>query len=127
MSENPQARSPNQAKVDPALTVAPPVDVYEDASGIILFADMPGVSRESVAIHVDGDTLLLEGNSDLASPAGTEPVYTEVRGVRYRRSFTLSRELARDRIDAALKDGVLTVRIPKAQHAQPRRIEVRVG
>jgi HSP20 family molecular chaperone IbpA len=54
-------------------------------------------------------------------------VYTEVRGVRYRRSFTLSRELARDRIDAALKDGVLTVRIPKAQHAQPRRIEVRVG
>jgi HSP20 family molecular chaperone IbpA len=61
------------------------------------------------------------------TPERLQPAYAEVRVPRYRRAFTLSRELDAGRIDASLKDGVLTLRIPKHEHAQPRRIQVQVG
>jgi HSP20 family protein len=61
------------------------------------------------------------------TPAGMEPNYAEVRVPRYRRSFTLSRELDGGRIEAQLKDGVLRLRIPKQEHAQPRRVSIKVG
>lgn len=105
----------------------PAVDVYEDESGITLLADMPGVSRDRLELHVEGDALSIEGSVAALTPEGLEPVYAEVRVSRYRRSFTLSRELDTARIDASLKDGVLTLRIPKQAHAQPRRIQVQVG
>lgn len=105
-------------------TVQPAVDVFEDESGITLLADMPGVPRERLELRVDGDALLIEGSVQPATPEGLEAVYAELRIPRYRRSFTLSRELDSAKIDASIKDGVLTLRIPKQAHAQPRRIEV---
>jgi HSP20 family molecular chaperone IbpA len=108
-------------------SVLPRVDVYEDASGITLLADLPGVPRDQLDIKVEGDTLLVEGTVQPQTPDGMEPVYAEVRVPRFRRSFSLSRELDTQRIDANLKDGVLTLRIPKVQHAQPRRITVQAG
>jgi HSP20 family molecular chaperone IbpA len=103
----------------------PPVDVTEDDAGITLTADLPGATRESLTIRVDGDTLTLEAPLELGLPKELEAVYAEVRSGRYRRSFTLSRELDSQRIEAALKDGVLTLRLPKLERARPRRIEVR--
>jgi HSP20 family molecular chaperone IbpA len=108
-------------------SVPPRVDVYEDGSGITLLADLPGVPRDKLELKVEGDTLLVEGTVQPQTPDGLEPVYAEVRVPRFRRSFTLSRELDAQRIDANLKDGVLTLRIPKAEHAQPRRITVQAG
>jgi HSP20 family protein len=107
--------------------VLPAVDVYEDDSGITLLADMPGVPREQLELKVEGDALSIEGGVRPLTPEGLEPVYAEVRVPRYRRTFTLSRELDSARIDASLKDGVLTLRIPKQAYAQPRRIEVQPG
>lgn len=107
--------------------VAPAVDVLEDETGITLLADMPGVSRERLDLRVEGDALLIEGAVQPQTPAGLEAVYAELRVPRYRRSFTLSRELDTSKIDANLKDGVLTLRIPKQAHAQPRRITVNAG
>jgi len=107
--------------------VLPRVDVFEDDAGITLLADLPGVPRERLDVKVEGDTLLLEGAVLPAMPEGLEPIYAEVRVPRFRRSFTLSRELDGQRVEANLKDGVLTLRIPKAQHAQPRRITVQAG
>ena len=107
--------------------VLPAVDVYEDDAGITLLADMPGVPRDQLELKVEGDALLVEGGVQAATPEGMEAVYAEVRVPRYRRTFTLSRELDGSRIDATLKDGVLTLRIPKQAHAQPRRIEVQAG
>lgn len=107
--------------------VLPAVDVFEDASGITLLADMPGVPKEQLALKVEGDALLIEGDVQPGTPDGLEAVYAEVRVPRYRRSFTLSRELDTARIEANLKDGVLTLRIPKQAHAQPRRIAVSAG
>ncbi|MFG6415828.1 Hsp20/alpha crystallin family protein [Roseateles sp. DC23W] len=103
---------------------SPAVDVLEDETGITLLADMPGVSRDNLDLRVEGDALHIEGCVQAPTPAGLEAIYAELRVPRYRRSFTLSRELDTARIDANLKDGVLTLRIPKQVHAQPRRITV---
>lgn len=107
--------------------VLPAVDVFEDAAGITLLADMPGVSKEQLELKVEGDALLLEGGVQPRTPDGLEAIYAELRAPRYRRSFTLSRELDTTRIEANLKDGVLKLRIPKQAHAQPRRIAVTAG
>lgn len=107
--------------------VVPRVDVLEDESGITLLADLPGVPRESLELKVEGDTLLVEGVVATPMSQQLQSVYAEVRVPRYRRTFTLSRELDAGRIEANLKDGVLNLRIPKQEHARPRRIEVRAG
>jgi len=107
--------------------VLPAVDVFEDADGITLLADMPGVPKDQLELKLEGDALLIEGGVQALTPEGLEAVYAEVRVPRYRRSFTLSRELDTTRIAANLKDGVLTLRIPKQAHAQPRRIAVSAG
>ena len=104
--------------------VLPPVDVFEDASGITLLADMPGVPKDRLELRLDGDTLHIEGRMDPPSPAELQPVYAEVNVPLFRRTFTLSRELDASKIEANLKDGVLTLRIPKQPHAQPKRIAV---
>jgi HSP20 family protein len=107
--------------------MVPRVDVLEDESGITLLADLPGVPRENLELKVDGDTLLVEGTVATPMPQHLQSVYAEVRVPRYRRSFTLSRELDTGHIEANLKDGVLNLRIPKQEYARPRRIEVRAG
>ena len=105
----------------------PPVDIYEDESGITLTADMPGVSKDRLGVKVNGDTLMIEGEVSVPAPAGMELLYAEILASGYRRSFTLSRELDASKIEANLKDGVLKLRIPKAEEARPRRIEIKVG
>ncbi|HJV62911.1 MAG TPA: Hsp20/alpha crystallin family protein [Albitalea sp.] len=122
MSDNKQAIQATSEQ--DTRTVLPRVDVFEDESGITLLADLPGVPKDKLDIKVEGDTLWVEGTVQPRTPDGLEAVYAEVRVPRFRRSFSLSRELDSQRIDANLKDGVLTLRIPKAPHAQPRRITV---
>lgn len=105
----------------------PRVDIIEDQTGITLWADLPGVSRDALEIKVEGDTLTIEGNVSLPVSEGMEPIYAEVRAPRYARSFTLSRDLDTAGIQAKLNQGVLELRIPKHQQAQPKRITVQAG
>ena len=105
----------------------PPVDVIEDSTGIVLYADMPGVSRDKLHLQVDAETLTIEGELGLALPEGMETSHVEVGLSRYRRVFTLSKELDTAKVSAELANGVLRLRIPKAEHAQPRRIEVQAA
>ena len=123
---NPTANT-TAAEHDQQRAVLPAVDVFEDATGITLLADMPGVPKEQLELKVEGEALLIEGSVQSRTPDGMEAVYAELRAPRYRRSFALSRELDTTRIDANLKDGVLTLRIPKQANAQPRRIAVSAG
>jgi HSP20 family protein len=104
--------------------IRPPVDIFETADGITLQADMPGVSRDRLNLRIDGNTLLLEGNIEFEMADRMEALYADVRSTLYRCSFALSNELEGDKIEANLKDGVLTVRIPKRAELRPRRIEV---
>jgi len=106
--------------------LTPPVDVIEDAQGITLYADLPGVSRDKLDLKVESDTLTIEAESDVAVPEGLRSHHSEVHLARFRRVFTLSKELDTERVSAELNQGVLTLKIPKARHAQPRRIEVQV-
>ncbi|CAI8917434.1 Hsp20/alpha crystallin family protein [Methylocaldum szegediense] len=108
------------------VVLTPPVDIYEDADGITLIADIPGVSKDRLNIEVDKRTLLIEGDAHLEMPEGIQALYADIRSTRYRRSFSLSPELEPNNIDASLKDGVLTLRIPKRAELRPRKIEVRV-
>jgi HSP20 family protein len=105
----------------------PPVDVVEDTAGITLYADMPGVPKERLHAHVEGDVLVIEGDMGLEMPKDMEATHVEVNLPRYRRVFTLSKDLDPSRLRAELKQGVLVLRIQKAEHAKPRRIEVSVS
>jgi len=107
--------------------VSPAVDIFEDAGGITLLADMPGVSKERLDVKLDGDNLSIEGSVRMDLPSDMRALWAEVNVPLFRRTFALSRELDAARIEASLKDGVLTVRVPKQAHAQPRRIEVAAG
>ena len=133
---NPEIRTmnnvtPNMSSNTPAErdlpALRPPVDVIEDSTGITLYADLPGVAREQLQLRVEGDQLLIEAELALPVPAALTPSHVEVPVSRYRRSFTLSKELNADQVGAELSHGVLRVRIPKAAHLQPRRIAVQVG
>ena len=115
----------NRRHDEPALL--PPVDVIEDATGITLYADMPGVPRDKLNLRVDGDQLAIEADMVLPVSEGLQPQYAEVTRAAYRRTFTLSKELDAEKVSAELNQGVLRVRIPKADHAQPRKIAIQVN
>lgn len=108
-------------------SLTPPVDVIEDVNGITLYADLPGVSREKLNLNIESDTLTIEAQADLAVPEDLASHHTEVGLARFKRVFTLSKELDTEKVTAELAQGVLKLRIPKAEHAQARRIEVQVA
>ena len=110
-----------------SLVMLPPADVFEDADGITLQLDMPGVATDRLNLQANKNTLLIEGTARIEMPQGMEALYADVRSTLFRRSFVLSDELETDKTEANLKDGVLTVRIPKRAELRPRRIEVRAG
>jgi len=108
------------------MALLPPVDVIEDAGGITLYADLPGVPKDKLNLQIEGDTLTIEGEVSLDVPEGMESSHAEVNLPRYRRMFTLSKELDANKVAAEFNQGTLKLRIPKAEHAQPRRIEIAV-
>jgi len=120
-----QKHAERAARADAVLS--PPVDVIEDSAGITLYADLPGVSKEGLNLQVETNSLTIEGELELASPQGLEARHVEVDVPRYRRVFTLSKELDSEQISAEFKHGVLKLRIPKAAHAQPRKVEIKVN
>ena len=117
----------NHAGSRTAPALSPAVDIAEDATGITLTADLPGVEKRDLAVNVEGRTLTISAPLALGEANSLVSVYSEVRANHYRRVFELSRELDSAAIDATMKDGVLTMRIPKLERAKPRRIDVTVA
>jgi len=116
-----------QTQNTPRRALAPAVDIAESESGITLFADMPGVSKERLTIKVEGDNLMIEGQAQIDVPENIELLHSEVRSPYFRRAFTLSRDLDPAKIEATLRNGVLQMHIPKSEEARPKRIEVKVA
>jgi HSP20 family molecular chaperone IbpA len=114
-----------QKGLERATPIVPPVDIIEDAEGITVHADLPGVSRENLSIDVEGDTLTVEAAVSLGETSAMQSVYAEIRVPQYKRSFVLGRDLDSEKIGATLVNGVLTLRLPKAEQAKPRRIQVK--
>jgi HSP20 family molecular chaperone IbpA len=125
LTQDAQQAQDQPDREQPALL--PAADVIEDATGITLYADLPGVPRDQLTVRVEGDTLLIDAQLVLALPEAMDASHAEVRRTAYRRAFTLSRELDADKVSAEISQGVLRLRIPKASHAQPRRIAVQVA
>jgi HSP20 family protein len=117
----------NERAASAESAMRPAVDIFETEDGITVQADMPGVSKDRLNLRVEGTNLLIEGRIGISPQEQMQPLYADVRSAVYRRNFLLSNEFEAGKIDANLKDGVLTVRIPKRAELRPRRIEVRTS
>ena len=104
--------------------VAPDVNIYENEDGYILQADMPGVTKEGVEITLEGNTLTFTGRRHGETVAGSV-LYRETRGLNFRRVFELDPAIDVGRISAEMRQGVLTLTLPKAEHVKPRKIEIK--
>lgn len=122
-----RAATTEQDRREPDFVLRPAVDIREDDHGITLLADLPGVSNDRLNLQVDKDTLRITGDVAIDAPQSMEALWAEVRSTRYERAFALSAELDTDGISAAMKNGVLTVTIPKRAEVRPRKVEVRVA
>ncbi len=127
MSSKQEIAHGNESTTNARNFVLPAVDVFEDETGITLLADLPGVSREGLHIHVEHDMLIIEGKAELEHPEAMESVYAESPSPDFKRNFSLSRELDSQKVQASMTNGVLKLRIPKTEAAKPRRSQVRVA
>lgn len=108
----------------PARTFVPTTDIFEAEEALTVILEMPGVDKENVEISVESGVLTVIGRVDFSKYEGMQPVYTEYNVGHYRRSFSLSNKIDQGRIAAEMNDGVLTVTLPKAEEAKPRRISI---
>jgi HSP20 family molecular chaperone IbpA len=111
----------------PGAVFTPAVDIFETDKEITLLADMPGVKADSLNIDLHESMLSLDGDVKSPEGAGEVDVIREYRTGKYYRQFTLSQVIDQSKIEAAMKDGVLRLRLPKVEAAKPRKIAVRIG
>jgi len=104
----------------------PAVDIFEDATGVTVIADLPGVTKERLNVKVESEMLVIEGEASVQVPNDVRLIHGELREPLFRRSFRLGPEFDKDAISASLKQGILTLRVPRVREAQPRRIPVTV-
>jgi len=114
-------------RVRAAKVYAPGVDIIEKKDEIVLLADMPGVQETSVDVTIEKNVLTIYGKVEPQAPEGYCPVSCEYETGDYERSFTLTGEIDRERIEAALKDGVLRLVLPKAETWKAKKIEVKAA
>jgi HSP20 family protein len=107
-------------------TFIPQVDIYEDAKVITVQADMPGVAKEGVSINVKDDQLTINGKVSLPAE-GETLLHKEYEVGNYFRQFTLSDVIDQEKITAKMADGVLTLTLPKAEKAVPKKIDITAG
>ncbi|MEM9703452.1 MAG: Hsp20/alpha crystallin family protein [Planctomycetota bacterium] len=100
----------------------PPIDIYESDDGLVLVADLPGVTVETLDLQVQNNKLTLYGH--VTAPAEGRPGYAEYEVGDFVRSFILSDQIDHERIGASMKDGVLKVTLPRVDRGPARRIEI---
>jgi HSP20 family protein len=105
----------------------PRADISETEETLQVVLDMPGVDEAGLDLTLEKDVLTVRGSVDPQVPEGYSPIYLEYESGDYERAFTLGREIDQERIEASLRDGVLTVTLPKAGPARTRKIEVKAA
>ena len=108
----------------PARVFVPATDIFETDEALTVILEMPGVDKDKVDVKVENDVLIIEGWIDFSRYEGLQPVYTEYNIGNYARRFQLSSKIDQDRISAELRDGVMTLILPKSEKAKPRKISV---
>ena len=107
------------------LVFTPLIDIFETADGLVLQADLPGVTSETLELQVQDNKLTLFGRVEPALPNSGRLIHQEYAVGHYLRSFILSDEVDHERISAKLNNGVLEVVLPRAPKSEPRRIQIR--
>ena len=113
-----------QESTIPARSFLPTTDIFETEPSLTLVLEMPGVDKNNVDINIENSVLTVEGRLDFSKYQDLQPVYTEYNIGHYRRAFSLSNKVDQGKISAEMKDGVLTLVLPKVEEAKPRRIAV---
>jgi len=103
------------------------VDVYATKDDIVVEAVLPGVKPDEVEITVEGNTLSLSGDTSSMIPDHEGLLLQEIRRGRFTRTLTLPAGLDADKATATFEDGILTLRIPKAEQVKPRQIKITTG
>jgi HSP20 family protein len=103
----------------------PTADIYETDGALNVVLEMPGVEKNSVDIRVEDGVLKIDGRLDFSKYQGLQPLYTEYNVGHYSRSFRLPSRIDQNKIAAELKDGVLSLALPKVEEAKPRTIQVK--
>jgi HSP20 family molecular chaperone IbpA len=114
-----------QEATRPTRAFLPTTDIFETEDSLTMVLEMPGVVRDNIEVSVENGVLTVEGKINFDKYEGLQPVYSEYNVGPYRRAFRLSSRIDHDKISAELLDGVITLVLPKAEEAKPRRIEVR--
>jgi HSP20 family protein len=109
----------------PARVFVPTADIYETEDALTVVMEMPGVDKGNVDIIVHEGTLKVDGRLDFSKYEGLQPVYTEYNIGNYARSFSLSSKIDQNKIGAEMKDGVLSLVLPKVEESKPRTIQVK--
>lgn len=115
--------APAQAEYTQATCFTPRVDIVETDNELLLFADMPGVKPDDIEVRFENGELALHGRC-ASSNDGRSLLAAEYGIGDYYRAFTVSQDIDADKISAELKQGVLTLRLPKAEAVKPKKIRV---
>ncbi len=114
-----------QESTTPTRAFMPTADIFETEDALTVVLEMPGVSKADIDVSVDKGLLTIEGRIDFKKYEGLQPVYSEYNIGPYRRSFRISGQVDQSKINAEMRDGVITLVLPKAEEAKPRRIQVK--
>ena len=116
-----------QEQTRPMRAFLPTADIFETEDALTVVLEMPGVDRNNIDVNVENGVLMIEGRIDFSKYEGLQPVYSEYNIGPFRRSFRISSRIDQDKIKAEMRDGIITLTLPKAEEAKPRRIEVRTS
>ena len=108
----------------PGRVFVPVTDIFETPEALTVVLEMPGVDRNSIEASVENDVVTIEGRIDSTKYEGMRPIYTEYNVGHYARSFEISDKVDRSKISAEMKDGVVTIVLPKSEQSRPRKIQV---
>lgn len=121
-----QKNNPQVERTHNMPTYVPDTDIYEKEQAIVVVADMPGVDESAVNIHLEKGILTLTGRVTANDMEGYHVLHREFDGGVYERSFSLSDDIDTEKIEAQMKNGVLTLTLPKSERAKPKQITVKV-
>jgi HSP20 family protein len=114
-----------QEPTTPTRAFLPTTDIFENEDALTMILEMPGVDRNNIDVSVENGVLTVEGRINFSKYEGLQPVYGEYNIGPYRRTFRISSRIDQDKIRADMRDGVITLVLPKVEEAKPRRIEVK--
>ena len=131
MAENQELQVQQKREVEkaeestrPTRAFLPAADIFEGEDALTVVLEMPGVSKDDVDINIENGLLTVEGRIEFRKYDGLQPVHSEYNVGPYRRSFRLADQIDQNKIAAEMRDGVITLTLPKAEKAKPRRISI---